>query len=140
MFTHVIEAYNQGRDGDTPMATLYDVEALQIFLLGLLDMAEDTYRSFFPDNSIVLMAYNTSTDTYYGAGGYRRQDGQLQPVHEEGALVGLLSRIEFARRLPQSPSNGVTPRIGPHGPLAGVDRPDPVCFADILDSKEAFNG
>lgn len=95
-YTNYIDVFNEGRDTDRPLVTLYDDESIRFFF-DLLTTSGDLHKQYFRSGSIALVSFNVNQDMQTGTGMYAIQGGQVETLSETGMMKGLLQRIKYGK-------------------------------------------
>jgi len=105
-YTNYIDVFNEGRDTDRPLVTLYDDESIRFFFDHVLAGGE-LYKQYFRAGNIAMVSFNVNQDIQTGTGYYGVKGGKIEILSETGMMKGILQRIKFDRIVPErSPQKG----------------------------------
>ena len=92
---HYIDIFNEGRDTDRPLLSLYDDEGVLLFFD--LITSSDVYKTYFKSGTIALVSFHPSQDLQTGAATYTIVDGKVKVGYEQGMLQDVLKRVGFTK-------------------------------------------
>lgn len=93
-YTNYIDVFNEGRDTDRPLVTLYDDESIRFFFDHVLAGGE-LYKKYFQAGNIPMVAFSVHQDMQIGTGYYSVKNGKVETLSETGTMKGLLQRIKY---------------------------------------------
>jgi len=93
-YTNYIDVYNEGRDTETPLITLYDDESIRLFL-DLILAGGDTYKQYFRAGKIAMVSSNVHQSMQTGTGYYGIKEGKIEVLSETGTMKDILPRIKY---------------------------------------------
>lgn len=95
MSEHYIDVFNEGRDTDRPLLSLYDDEGILLFFD--LVTSSEVYRQYFKTGKIALVSFHPSQDLQTGAASFTIENGKIKVGYEQGVLKDVLQRVGFTK-------------------------------------------
>ena len=95
-YTNYIDVFNEGRDADQPLVTLYDDESIHFFF-DLLTASGEVYKHYFQAGNIAMVSFNVHQDLQIGTGYYTVKGGKVEVLNETGIMQNLLTRIHYEK-------------------------------------------
>lgn len=95
-YTNYIDVYNEGRDTETPLITLYDDESIRLFF-DLILAGGDTYKQYFRAGKIAMVSFNMHQSMQTGTGYYGIKEGKIEVLSETGTMKDTLPRIKYKK-------------------------------------------
>ena len=108
-YTSYIDIFNEGRDTDRPLITLYDDESIRFFFDHVLAGGE-LYKEYFQSGNIAMVAFNVHQDLQTGTGYYSIKGGKVEILSETGMMAGILQRIKYDKIAQAGPESDDTAR------------------------------
>lgn len=93
-YTDYIDVFNEQRDTDRPLLTLYDGEGIRLFF-DLVIAGGELYKQYFKAGTIAMISFNVNQDLQTGTGYYSIKENKVEILDETGAMQGLLQRISY---------------------------------------------
>jgi hypothetical protein len=101
-YTNYIDIFNEGRDADRPLVTLYDDESIRFFFDHVLAGGE-LYKKYFESGKIAMVSFSVHQDMQTGTGYYAVKDGKIDILSETGMMAGILQRVQYDRIAQKEP-------------------------------------
>ncbi len=95
-YTNYIDVFNENRDADQPLCTLYDDESIRFFF-DLLTASGELYKHYFQAGNIAMVSFNVHQDLQVGTGYYTIKDGKVEVLSETGMMQNMLTRIRYEK-------------------------------------------